>query len=71
MWFDTLKDLLTSRGSQLLARYVGVGLVWVASKVGVVFAADQLTSISSGLSMLVIGAILFGLDHWIHSKKNG
>lgn len=69
MWFDTLKDLLTSRGSQLLARYTGIGLVWLSAKIGVVFSPEQLTSVSSGLSMLVIGAILFGLDLWIHGKK--
>lgn len=68
MW-DTIKDLLTSRGSQLIARYAGIGLVWLASKEGVVFSADQLTNFSSGLALLVIGAICFGIDHFVHNTN--
>ena len=68
MW-DTVKNLLQTRGVQLLSRYAGVGLTWCAAKVGVVLAADQLTSASSGLSLLAIGGLCFGIDLWIHSAK--
>ena len=69
MW-DTIKELLQTRGAQLLSRYVGIGLVFVAGKVGVVFEGSQLESLSSGLTLLITGAVLFGIDHWIHKKTN-
>lgn len=69
-FLDVVKGLIQTRGAQLVSRYAGVGLVFLAGKVGVTFASDQLASVSSGLSMLLVGAILFAIDHYSHSNQN-
>lgn len=65
---DTILGLIRTRGAQLISRYVGIGLLFLAGKVGVVFDTTQLSSVSTGLSMLIIGGFLFILDHYIHAK---
>jgi hypothetical protein len=68
MW-DTIKEVLQSRGVQLLSRYAGIGLLFLAGKVGVTFEASQVESMSSGLSLLIVSAILLLADHFIHAKN--
>lgn len=68
MW-TVIKDLLTTRGAQLVARYSGVGLTMLATKLGITFEASQLSSMSSGLTTLVIAGLLFLADHYIHKTN--
>ena len=68
MW-DTIKELLQTRGAQLLSRYAGIGLLFIAGKVGITFEASQVESMSSGLSLLIIASILLLADHYIHAKN--
>lgn len=69
-FLQIVKDLLSTRGAQLASRYAGVGLTFLAAKVGVNFEASQLASMSSGLSLLVVGSICFAIDHYSHAKQN-
>jgi hypothetical protein len=64
--FGVIKDLALSRGVQLATRFGGVYLAALAGKIGVTFSADQLASLSSGLSLLLISGLLFGIDILIH-----
>lgn len=63
---DTIKDLLKTRGAQLLARYAAMGLVALATKLGV--EVKDAESAGMAVATLVVGAILLGIDHWAHKE---
>lgn len=66
--FEAIKSFLMTRGAQLAARYIGVGLTVAAVKTGVTLDPVQLESISSGLTMLILGGVFTLADHYIHSQ---
>jgi hypothetical protein len=49
---ETLKALIMSRGVQLVARYAGVGLVWVAGKAAVTIPAADATGATNVVGLL-------------------
>ena len=59
---DTLKNLLSSRLTQLAARYVGAFLV---AKFG--YDAAKADATVAALVDVVVAAALFGVDHLAHA----
>lgn len=66
---DTLKQLLVTRGAQLGARYVGIGLAALATKLGVELQAGQAESAAAAIAALAIGGLCLGADLVIHKIR--
>ena len=61
-----VKNLVATRGAQLAARYIGVGLTALAVHTGVEF---DVAGLSSGLGLLLAGLAGFGIDLLSHNKQ--
>lgn len=64
---DFLKGILQTRGSQLLSRYIGIGLTALATKLGTELKDGE--SAATALATLVIAGICFVIDHYSHKKQ--
>ena len=68
MW-DGIKMLISSRGVQLVSRYIGMGLVWLAGQVHLVPKAGEVDSSSTFIASLVGAAVCFAIDHFSHAAQ--
>jgi hypothetical protein len=66
---DFLHDLLTSRGSQIISRYVGMGLGIVAAKLHYAPADGEIASSSTFISACVVSGVLLIWDHYAHKVQ--
>jgi hypothetical protein len=66
---DFLKDLIATRGVQLIARYAGVGLVALGTKLSVELTPDQVSNTSSAVAAFVAAGICALIDHFSHAKQ--
>lgn len=66
---DFVHDLITSRGSQLLSRYVGMGLVALLTKLHYAPAEGEVLSTSNLIAGLVVSGILIVIDHYAHGVQ--
>ena len=68
MW-DTLKDLLKTRGVQLMSRYVGMGAGMLGVKLQTELPADAVQGFSTVVSLFVVGGLCLAIDLWSHRKQ--
>lgn len=68
MW-DTIKDLLKTRGVQLLSRYVGIGASMLGTKLGVELPPDGTQGFSTVVALFVVGGLCLAIDLWSHKKQ--
>lgn len=66
---DFIKDMIATRGAQLLARYVAMGLVALATKLGVELNADDASGGAKVVGVLVAAGICSVIDHFSHKKQ--
>ena len=66
---DFLKDIISTRGAQLVARYAGVGLTALGTYLGATIPAANLSSVAETVGALVVAAVLFAIDHWSHKEQ--
>ena len=68
---DILKEIISTRGVQLAARYTGVGLTWLAGYLGAQVNAGQAESCSLVVATLACaGASLLvdRISHWLQNR---
>ncbi len=59
---EVLKALIGTRGVQLVARYAGIGLVWLAAKAQVTMEQTQIDATSTVVGTLVAGGLCLLVD---------
>lgn len=64
---ELIKSILQTRGTQLLARYVGVGLAALATKVGTELKDGE--SAATAIATLAVAGICFVIDLYSHKKQ--
>ncbi len=67
---EFIKDLIKTRGGQLVSRYAGVGLAALAVKMNVVLSPEDSAGFANVIGVAVVALIMFGIDHWSHAKQN-
>lgn len=70
MW-QMLKDLIATRGAQLIARYAANALIALATKYAITLDLSDATSFSKVIGAFSAAGICWLIDHWSHSKQNG
>ncbi len=65
-----LKDMITNRAAQLIARYIGVGLVALATRIGAQLTPDQVNGTIEVAGALAAALLMFAYDHFTHTKIN-
>jgi hypothetical protein len=63
---ETLENLIMSRGAQLIARYAGVGLAWLAGKAAVAIPAADGASTSNVVGLLAAAGVCLLVDLIVH-----
>lgn len=66
---DFIKDLITKRGTQLIARYAAMGVVYLSAKAGVQTPDAQIAGVSEWVAGLVVAGVLILIDHFSHAKQ--
>ena len=66
---DFLKDLIATRGAQLLARYVGVGVTALATKFSVEVNPEDTEGFAKVIGVFVVAGLCFAIDHFSHKKQ--
>ena len=69
MW-DLVRQLITTRVPQLVARYAAIGLVALASKLSVNLDTTNVQATSQVVGALVVAALLLIVDHFSHGKQH-
>ncbi len=65
---DWIKSLISTRDTQVAARYIGVGLTALSSYLGAKMGED-FSGAAGALGSLVSAGLLFVLDHYSHAKQ--
>lgn len=68
MW-ETIKDLISTRGVQLIARYSGVGITALATKFSMEVKPEDADGFSKVIAVFIVGGICFAIDHFSHAKQ--
>lgn len=68
MW-DSIKALIATRGVQLLSRYAGVGLTWLAAQAHLTPQTGEVDTTATFVASLVGAAVCFVIDHFSHSEQ--
>lgn len=66
---DLLKDLISNRGVQLLARYGGNALMALGTKYAVEVSADDANAAAKIAAAFVGAGICWLIDHYSHAKQ--
>lgn len=64
-----IRDLIADRGPQLLARYVGQLIFWVAGVLQIRVVDEQIQITAGVVAALAIGGALMAFDHFWHGNK--
>jgi small neutral amino acid transporter SnatA (MarC family) len=64
---EILKQLVGSRGTQLVSRYAAVGLTWLAAQAKVTADAAQVEATAGFVAMLAAGGVCLLIDLISHS----
>ena len=64
---ELIKGILQTRGTQLLSRYIGIGLTALATKVGTELKDGE--SAAMALATLAVAGVCFLIDHYSHKKQ--
>ena len=67
MW-DTIKDLLITRGPQLIARYTGMALVSLGTYIGATAKPEDIGVTANLIATFGIAGICAIVDHFLHAK---
>jgi len=63
---EILKTLVSSRGVQLIARYAGIGLVWLAAKAQATVEQTQIDATATVVGTLAAGGVCLLIDFISH-----
>jgi hypothetical protein len=66
---ETIKALVMSRGTQLLSRYIGVGLTMLAGKASVEIPAADAAGTSNTVALLIGAGVCLLMDLIAHSLQ--
>ena len=64
---EILKQLVGSRGVQLVSRYAAVGITWLAAQAKVTADAAQIDATAQVVAMLAAGGVCLLIDLVSHS----
>jgi hypothetical protein len=66
---DLIKEFLTTRGGQLIARYLTNVLVALGTYLGATVPTDDLTKVAEVSGAFVIAGVFHIIDIWSHRKQ--
>ena len=64
-----LKELIATRGVQLLARYGGIGLVALGTKLAITVDPAAAATTSQTLAAFIGAGVLMLIDHFSHAQQ--
>jgi hypothetical protein len=60
---------MRARAIQLLSRYLALGLLALATKIGVSAGADTVSGYAEMIASGLVGVVLIFVDHWLHNRQ--
>lgn len=64
-----IRDLIATRGAQLIARYAAMGLIALGTKLAVNADAAQTAASANEIAAFVVAGILALIDHYSHAAQ--
>jgi hypothetical protein len=68
MW-AMIRNVIATRGAQLVARYAAIGLVALGTKLSVACSAADVNTTAQTIGAFTIAAVLVVIDHYSHAKQ--
>ncbi len=66
---DFIKDLISNRGVQLIARYGANGLIALGTKLAITVAPDDANAAAKVGGAFACAGVLWLIDHWSHREQ--
>lgn len=64
-----VRSIVSTRGAQLISRYVAMGIVSLGTKLAMDPATVNANATAESVAAFVVAAVLFGIDHWSHKEQ--
>jgi hypothetical protein len=67
--FDTIKELISTRGVQLFARYGATALIALGAKASVTVDANDAAAVAKVAGAFLVASIFWVIDHYSHAQQ--
>lgn len=66
---ETIRALIATRGTQLIARYVAIGVTALGTKLAMDPASVNANGTAEAVASFVVAALLLAIDHYSHKEQ--
>ncbi len=66
---ETIRNVISTRGAQLVARFATYGVSAVAGKLGLSMAEGQAENVAAFAASVLVALVLMGIDFYSHKKQ--